>query len=177
MPFVNLLLDDPTFLEFYVTANKNTYAGGDAKAETLRNGGKRYVFYDGDRWPQWRHTNIYHGHNPFFGNEIVEETVRTMPPIPPAAWMPIAQMSYDGYAMGNHDRRKQMFAFLEKNLQEVCAQSLFRGNPENAVRENGLEYVYKWERTGAFRVRGEIHIRADARTHWCDLYFQCCALR
>ena len=186
MPLVKTLLDDPNFLEFYVTAKKNTYAiGGDGKAETLRNGGKRYVFYDDARWPQWRYTDIYHGNNPFFGNETVEEIEGTTPSV----WTPVARMSYHGFARGNHDQMKRMIAFLKKNLQQVSIQSLFRGPTEDSVLGDGLEYICQWQRTDPFRVAGYEHIRENVlhpmthwnvlrpMTHWHELSFQFCVLR
>lgn len=144
------LLDDPNFREFYVTAKRSTYAaGGDQKAEVMENGGKRYVFWDKKRWPQWRYIDTYYGYNPFFGNETVEEA----PCVPPVIWTPIAQMSYSGYAKGTEDEVKRIFAFLEKMLQRVSIQSLFRG-PEMPFVENDLYYYCFWIRKGPFRVDG-----------------------
>lgn len=162
------LLDDPNFLEFYVTAKKNTYAaGGDEKAQVLRNGGKRYVFYDGERWPQWRYVDIYHGYNPFFGNETIDSTT-------PSVWTPIARMSYNGSATGAPDKIKAIFDLLRKrSLYEIFALSVSSGEKaEGTVLEDDLEYSFEWERTGVFCARGEKHIRTSSKTSWCDVYFQ-----
>ncbi|MEK7083569.1 MAG: hypothetical protein AAB972_05330, partial [Patescibacteria group bacterium] len=142
------LLDDPNFREFYVTAKHNTYAaGGDKKAKILENGGKRYVFWDKKRWPQWRYIDLYYGYNPFFGNETIEE----VPLVPPVVWTPIARMSYGGYAQGTEDEIKRMFVFLEKTLQQVTVRSLFRG-PIGDTIEDGLHYHCFWIKRGPFRI-------------------------
>lgn len=151
------LLDDSNFLEFYVTAKKSTYAaGGDQKAERLQNGGKMYVFYDRKRWPQWLYRDIYHGYNPFFGNEIIEWMEN-----PSSMWVPIAQMSYNGYAKGNEDQIKLLFSFLESMLQRVCVEDPFRG-PSKPIRENGLKYHCQWMRLDQYRVEGKETILAYA---------------
>lgn len=170
------LLDDPNFREFYVTANKSTYAaGGDQKAEKLPDGGKRYVFYDKNRWPQWRYTDIYHGYNPFFGNVMVEEMKD-----PPSIWMPAACMAYGGYARGGTgDKIKQVFAFLERMLQRVSVESLFRG-PTDPIREDGLQYHCQWARLDQYRVDGKETILEYAlrpgENAFYQLNFQFCAL-
>ncbi len=148
------LLDDPNFRKFYVTAKRSTYAaGGDQKAEILKNGGKRYVFWD-RRWPQWRYIDVYHGYNPFFGNETVEE----IPLISPVVWTPIAQMSYGGYARGTEDEIKRIFVFLEEMLRQVSVRSLFRG-PIGDTIEDGLHYHCFWIKRGPFRIDGTEYIR------------------
>ena len=176
MPLVKTLLDDPNFLEFYVTAKKNTYAVvGNGKAETLRNGGKRYVFYDGERWPQWRYTDIYHGNNPFFGNETAEEVGGTMPSI----WTPIAQMSYNGCYTGATEEVKRVFAFLGNMLYRVSCASPFRG-PLDLVREDGLQYWNSWIRKNAYCIDGEEVIQQFIITMGPIIYqgsYQFCALR
>lgn len=172
------LLDDPNFHEFYVAAKKNTYAtGGDQKAEILHNGGKRYVFYDGERWPQWHYTDTYYGYNPFFGNELVEEIEGTTPPV----WTPIAQMPYGGYAQGAKDEVKRMFTFLEKMLQCVSIRSLFRGPTVNTI-EDDLRYHCFWIRKNPFRVDGSEYIQIyppqlKSQEISYALDFQFCCLR
>lgn len=172
---IKTLLDDPNFLEFYVTAKKHTYAsGGDEKAEILKNGGKRYVFYDGERWPQWRYTDIYHGYNPFFGNETVEEIAGTTPSI----WTPIAQMGYSAYANGTKEQIKRMFAFLEKMLQQVSVQNIF-GSMSSAY-DNDLEYLCNWIRIDPFCINGKKYINifpfTETRARY-TLNFHLCTLR
>lgn len=147
------LLDDPNFREFYVTAKKSTYAaGGDKKAEVLRDGGKRYIFYDIKRWPQWRYTDTYYGFNPFFGSEVVY--LFDFNPATPAIWMPVAQMSYSGYAKGSSGQVKRMFAFLEETLQIVSLDSFFRGPAFTVTRTDNMEYRCDYERLNPFCVRG-----------------------
>lgn len=161
------LLDDPNFREFYVTAKMGTYAaGGDQKAENLENGGKRYIFWDKTRWPQWRYIDTYYGYNPFFGNETIEE----VPLVPPVIWTPIAQMPYGGYAKGTEDEVKRIFAFLEKMLQRVTVRSLFRG-PIDLTRENGLQYHCTWRRPNPFHVEGSENIADYTLTKREPLYY------
>lgn len=151
------LLDDPNFREFYVTAKRSTYAAsGDQKAEILRNGGKLYVFYDEKRWPQWRYTDIYHGYNPFFGNEMAEEIGGATPSV----WAPAAQMGYGGYARGTKDEVKRMFAFLERMLQRVSVESLFRGPIFSTISEDDMQYACSCDRTDPFNAGGRetIHL-------------------
>lgn len=151
------LLDNQNFREFYATAKRSTYAaGGDQKAEILEDGGKRYVFWDKKRWPQWRYIDTYYGYNPFFGNEIVEE----VPLIPPVVWTPIAQMSYGGYARGTEKEVKRMFVFLEEMLQLVSAESLFRGPIFSTIRRDNMEYGCSTDRDSPFQLSGResIHL-------------------
>ncbi|MEK9194947.1 MAG: hypothetical protein AAB975_04825 [Patescibacteria group bacterium] len=172
------LLDDPNFREFYVTANPSTYAaGGDQKAEIMENGGKRYVFYDKKRWPQWRYIDTYYGYNPFFGNKIIEE----VPLVPPVVWTPIAQMSYGGYAKGTEDEIKRMFVFLGEISRQVSVRSLFRGPTEQKyIRENGLQYHCQTTRLDPYRVQGgetilEYALR-EGESPFYQLRFQFCCL-
>lgn len=171
---VKTLLDDPDFYKFYIVAKRSTYAaGGDQKAEVLRNGGKRYVFYDEERWPQWRYTDIYHGYNPFFGCELVEETEGTTASV----WTPRAQMAYDGHAKGTENQVKQMFTFLEKMLQRVSVQSPFRG-PNEPTLEDGLMYQCGWARLDPYRLHGKENIvYALPQEAFYELRFQFCCLR
>ena len=176
MPLVKTLLDDPNFLEFYVTAKKNTYAvGGDGKAETLRNGGKRYVFYDDARWPQWRYTDIYHGDNPFFGDETVEEISGT----DPSVWTPIASMSYHGYCYGDSGIVRKIFVFVQEKLKTVSIEMPFRGSNEGDERRD-MFYGCRWDRKNPYTVGGVEY--ADLREEFGNLaryqlYFLFCCLR
>lgn len=168
------LLDNPEFLEFMIAAKKNTYASGsDAKAEVLPDGGKRYQFYSETRWPLWRYEDIYYGFNPFFGREFYYESINGL-------WIPIAHMPYGGFAKGTEDEVKRVFAFLEKMLQQVSMQSLFRGRTEH-VREDGLQYHCQWVRKDPFRTGGtesimEYILRQGEPLHY-QLNFQFCCLR
>ena len=149
------LLDDPNFRKFYVTAKRSTYAaGGDQKAEILENGGKRYVFWDKKRWPQWRYIDLYYGYNPFFGNETIEE----VPLVPPVIWTPIAQMSYGSYVRGTEDEIKRMFVFLEEMLRQVSVRSLFRGPIVDTIEDDLLYHCF-WIKKGPFRIDGTEYIR------------------
>ena len=176
MPLVKTLLDDQNFLEFYVTAKKDTYAvGGDGKAETLRNGGKRYVFYDGERWPQWRYTDIYHGYNPFFGNEAVEEISGT----DPSVWAPIAAMSYYGYANADSGMVRRIFTFVQEELKTVSTKMPFRGSNDFFDKNKDMFYGCRWDRKDPYTVSGEEYadLQETVGLARYQLYFLFCCLR
>lgn len=178
MAQIKTLLDDPNFLEFYVTAKKSTYASG-LEPTILAADGKQYVFRD-TRWPQWYYRDVYYGDNPFFGRETIEQRTNTECPL----WIPVAQMSYDGFASGNEDQVKKIFAFLKKMLQQVTVRSIFRGPPiprkMGSIEEDGLTYSYQWFRreTEPFHVHGKEYIlfRPMSATGWYVLNFQFCCL-
>jgi hypothetical protein len=90
-------------------------------------------------------------------------------------------MSYNGLAKGSKDKIKQMFAFLEKMLQRVSIESLFRGpTTDEPIRENGLQYHCQWTRLDQYRVNGKETILEYAlhpgENAFYQLNFQFCAL-
>ncbi len=114
MAHINTLLDDSRFLEFYLATKKSGYGSAD-QSVILADEGKCYNFADA-QWPEWRYKDVYYGHNPFFGNEVIEEDIQISRHT--RLWQPITQMSYDGYCSGTKEEAILVFVLLRKVLQQ-----------------------------------------------------------
>ena len=166
---LRMLLNDQHFLNFLVAAKQSGYAsGGDAKAEQLSDGGKRYRFQH-TNWPGLWYEDIYHGlgknFNPFAGHEAAGGGLQ----------IPIFRMSYDGFAIGGEEQVARTVNFVQQMLQKVSPRFPFRG-PES-LDENGLRYLCSWAYDDDFRIRGsERVITLNNQTRIYQLNFLVCAL-
>lgn len=116
---------------FLAEAKKNGYALGGEKSEKRNaDGGKKITFEEGE----FRYVDVYYGHNPFIGQEIVYENGT-------AIW----GMNYYGYTMSNKVGSKRIYTFLRKALQKVNSRYPFRG--PDYFSERGLLYLNKKEGT------------------------------
>ncbi len=172
------LLDDQNFKDFMVAAKLHTYASGEGtKALRLSGGGWMYTFTD-DRWPQWRFTDQWDGAgelvNPFFGREIYHKRTDEYSP-----FARVADMSYDGYAVGDEAHVKRTFAFLGGILKMVDRDSLFRG-PTTLTVDDEFAYICAWQRLDKYRAQGHEYISSRRlptnKAHY-HLNFQFCCLR
>jgi hypothetical protein len=111
------------FLNFLITAKKNTYASSKMSDRLNKDGSKEFVFEKEDL----KYVDRFLGYNPFSGSEIVFKNNK-----------PIWTLNYYGLVDTILISEKEVYSFLKKALQKVEERFPLRG--PNYYKEEDLEY-------------------------------------
>lgn len=109
------------FKQFLIKAKLSGYAtGGEGKEIKLEDGGLKFYHQEQDL----EYTDIYYGFNPFFGQEIVRKSGRTI-------WI----MNYQGETDCDQKDIMSVYSFLKQALQNPDPDLPLRG-PRELTKEN-----------------------------------------
>jgi len=111
--------------QFLVKAKVSAYAsGGEGGEEILADGCKELSFQE----DKYKYRDRYFGWNPFIGEEVVWHGDRVI-------WA----MNYYGAVFNNVVPAGQVYAFLQKAMNQVKEDRPFRG--PHSLKENDYEYL------------------------------------